>query len=50
MAALGFEKTEKVGLFTNGIYDVWDVLPRNVLIDADGDIYVIDAEISKNNL
>ena len=50
MAALGFEKTDEVGLFTNGIYDVWDVLPRNVLIDADGDIYVIDAEISKNNL
>ena len=25
----------------------WDVLPRNVLVDADGDIYVVDAEIKK---
>ena len=45
MAALGFQRSETMGFFTNGIYDVWDILPRNVLIDNDGDIYIIDAEI-----
>ncbi len=29
------------------MYEVWDILPRNVLIDSEGDIYVIDAEIKK---
>ena len=24
---------------------VWDVVPRNVLVDSEGDIYVVDAEI-----
>ena len=32
------------GRYTNGTYLVWDVIPRNVLVDADGDMYVIDAE------
>lgn len=30
-------------------YEVWDLLPRNVLKDNDGDIYVIDAEIEKQD-
>ena len=47
MAALGFEKTDRPGRFSNGKYVVWDVLPRNVLIDKDGDIYVVDAEIKQ---
>lgn len=46
MSALGFQKTGQAGSYSNGMYDVWDVLPRNVLVDAEGDIYVIDAEIS----
>lgn len=45
MAALGFDSTEKKGCYTNSKYKVWDVLPRNVLKDNDGDIFVIDAEI-----
>ena len=45
MAALGFDSTEKKGCYTNSRYKVWDVLPRNVLKDNDGDIFVIDAEI-----
>ena len=45
MAALGFDSTEKKGCYTNSKYKVWDVLPRNVLKDKDGDIFVIDAEI-----
>ena len=37
---------EKIFIFaSNGTYLVWDVVPRNVLVDADGDMYVVDAEI-----
>ena len=45
MAALGFEKTLQEGRFRNAQYEVWDLIPRNVLIDNDGDIFVVDAEI-----
>lgn len=45
MAALGFEKTNTEGRFSNNTYEVWDLVPRNVLVDAEGDIYVVDAEI-----
>ena len=47
MAAIGFEKTVEKGHFTNGEYEVWDLLPRNVLVDEEGDIYVVDAEIKR---
>ena len=47
MAALGFEKTATVGRFSNKTYEVWDLVPRNVLIDAEGDIFVVDAEIKQ---
>lgn len=47
MAALGFEKGTDVGRFKNKEYETWDILPRNVLVDADGDIYVVDAEIKR---
>jgi hypothetical protein len=47
MSALGFEKEGGAGRFSNGEYMVWDVLPRNVLVDKDGDMYVIDAEIAR---
>ena len=47
MAALGFEKTSEEGRFSNGIYEAWDLLPRNVLVDVDGDIFVVDAEIKQ---
>ena len=45
MAALGFEKTAEDGRFRNSQYEVWDIVPRNVLVDAEGDIFVVDAEI-----
>ncbi len=48
MSALGFEKDADTGRFSNGTYIVWDVVPRNVLVDKDGDMYVIDAEIKMN--
>ncbi len=43
MRALGFEKTSKEAEYSNGEYIISDLRPRNVLRDADGDIYVIDA-------
>lgn len=47
MSALGFTRMEgEEGRFSNGTYEVWDVLPRNVLVDREGDLYVIDAEIA----
>ena len=45
MAALGFDSTPIKGRFTNQEFEVWDLLPRNVLKDSEGDIFVIDAEI-----
>lgn len=45
MSALGFAKEIDEGRYSNGTYVVWDVVPRNVLVDADGDMYVVDAEI-----
>lgn len=47
MSAIGFTKEDVEGRFTNGDYVVWDLVPRNVLIDADGDVYVVDAEIKR---
>ena len=47
MAALGFTKQDSVGKFSNGVFLVWDVVPRNVLVDSDGDMYVVDAEIGR---
>lgn len=46
MSAIGFTKSIKDGKYYNNSFIVWDVVPRNVLKDKEGDIYVIDAEIS----
>lgn len=45
MAAIGFFKLNEKGRFSNDVYEVWDVVPRNVLKDEEGDIYIVDAEI-----
>ena len=47
MAALGFMKINDKGHFSNGKYEVWDLVPRNVLKDKEGDTFVIDAEIKR---
>ena len=44
MAALGFTKLDE-GRYANTDFEVWDLIPRNVLKDGSGDIYVIDVEI-----
>ena len=46
MSALSFSKLSTEGKFSNGQYVVWDIVPRNVLTDKDGDLYVVDAEIA----
>lgn len=48
MAALGFNRLEHTGRYANNTFTVWDLVPRNVLRDCDGDIFVVDAEIRKN--
>ena len=48
MAALGFNRLETVGRYANDVFTVWDLVPRNVLRDSDGDVYVVDAEIKRN--
>ena len=47
MAALGFEKMNDKGCYSNHDFVVWDLVPRNVLRDKDGDLYIIDAEIAR---
>ena len=47
MAALGFNREDAVGRYSNGVFIVWDLIPRNVLVDPDGDIFVVDAEIKR---
>ncbi|UKK54297.1 hypothetical protein [Prevotella sp. E2-28] len=50
MSALGFVKDDnEAGRFSNNQYLVWDLVPRNVLVDKDGDMYVVDAEIARRN-
>ena len=50
MSAIGFEKAGETGRFSNNQYVAWDVVPRNVLVDKEGDIFVIDAEIKQYRL
>lgn len=44
MAAIGFDKLD-VGKYEDNNIVVWDVLPKNVLKDETGDVFVIDVEI-----
>ena len=50
MAAIGFVKQNNEGRFVNAEYVVWDLVPRNVLRDKDGDVFIIDAEIARNQI
>ena len=44
LVRLGFHK-ELDGYFTNGDYDIFDAVPNNVLMGADGHLYFIDTII-----
>lgn len=48
MGALGFTRVGD-GRYSNGEVVIKDLKPRNVLADADGDIYVVDAEFEQEN-
>ena len=39
------DSQQDVSRFRNSQYEVWDVVPRNVLVDDEGDVFVVDAEI-----
>ncbi len=45
MAAIGFNIINDEVKFTNDVFEVWDLVPRNVLKDTEGNIYIIDVEI-----
>ena len=45
MAAIGFNIINDEVNFTNDVFEVWDLVPRNVLKDTEGNIYIIDVEI-----
>lgn len=45
MAAIGFSKLNNEGRYANADFEVWDLVPRNVLKDNGGDVFIIDAEI-----
>ena len=46
MAALNFNKVEEA-TYENGEMVISDLHPRNVLRDADGDLFVVDAEFKR---
>ena len=48
MGTLGFTRVGD-GRYSNGEVVIKDLKPRNVLADADGDIYVVDAEFEQEN-
>lgn len=53
LALMGFIPQMDGEYFTNGVYDIFDALPNNVLHGLDGQIYFIDTIIyrsSDNNL
>ena len=48
MSNIGFTRQNDEGRYANADFVVWDLVPRNVLRDNDGDIFIIDAEIARN--
>ncbi len=46
---MGFEPCFDGEYFSNGVYDIFDALPNNVLYGIDGNFYFIDTIIYKTN-
>jgi hypothetical protein len=42
---MAYIKLNNEGRYANADFEVWDLVPRNVLVDKDGDMFVVDAEI-----
>lgn len=45
---MGFTSEMNGEYFTNGKYDLFDVLPNNVLMGIDGDLHFIDTIIYRS--
>ena len=45
---IGFRAEDNGEYFTNGIHDIFDALPNNVLVGGDGNCYFIDTIIFKS--
>lgn len=46
---LGFQPQMNGEYFSNGIHDIFDASPNNVLVGLDGNLYFIDTIIYKSN-
>lgn len=46
---IGFHAEDNGENFTNGIHDIFDAVPNNVLVGDDGNFYFIDTIIFKSN-
>ena len=46
---LGFDSQMDGEYFTNGIHDIFDAVPNNVLVGIDGNLYFIDTIIYKSS-
>ena len=50
---LGFESQMDGAYFTNGVHDIFDAMPNNVIVGIDGNLYFIDTILytaSESNL
>ena len=46
---LGFHADDNGEYFTNGVHDIFDAVPNNVLVDDKGHIFFIDTIIFKSD-
>lgn len=47
---IGFHAEDNGEYFTNGIHDIFDAVPNNVLVGDDGNFYFIDTIIFKSDM
>ena len=47
LEGLGFHAEDNDEYFTNGVHDIFDAVPNNVLVDDTGHIFFIDTIIFK---
>ena len=49
LGRMGFSSMLEREYFTNGVYDIFDALPNNVLVDARGQLFFIDTIIFRSD-